>query len=1380
MATPAFPFRQSILEPPPDAVVRGDLDAALRDWLGDAGGERHFVIGGLPGAGKSTALAGIVARWRETLDADDVAIAHFCVPGDLETRSPIGAAEALALQLVTMLDGYVDALVRTSSDAGEAKVEGIAKAETVNGTQAGVLIERFVLNSSAEDAWRRLIVAPLRLLYESGCATRLMVVLDGLDEADRYDGAVKLGDLVAGMPFATPLVRLVLGTRDGQRLKRRLGGDGSVCVWDLSAGAGREESERALRTFLGDAAERLAAGGRLAADVAPAAFADAATSRSDGSFLYARLLVGTIEARATPFALADLAALPDGLDHAYAAILEQVAGDEDDCWIGRYEPILGTLCAAREPLTTKQLAVFSGLAPVALGRALNTLRPLLAVEEGRHRLSHVTFRDYLVDPEAAGDWRCDVAGAHGRIVDSYRRATGDWREDGWDAVDAYGLRHVVAHARLAVPRTTSAGAIATAGFLRAVARQDQGLGAVDAQLRLLLDDAAEGAHPAGTLRWAWIRHRLRAHLAEQLVHGAAPILVRAGRTAAAWASLSALDPAGWEAGSGRTNLVTALARDGLADLALAVAADAPDTGDERGSARAELALAGSLVMTDPERAIALVGDAPRGHTTALCGALAIHPAHVDDAWRLATRDAEAQHAVVRAVAAHDLERAVALADRVGAVDERDHGEVVWRSRSAALADACLVAVDYAPRRVEALLTSAGLAREDVTLVAFALAARGDPESDAAIAWAREEGARSHVLGALLDAAWRQAPPAKDLGPGEACIDGHRYDVPVLARLPLERVRDRPEAAARVRDILLHIVGNLAVHPFEKPPGGYAALAAAVALVDVDAAVALARDAARLPLTSPPTLHQSAEAIVARLTPVDPNAAWSVVEQVYWHGCLLEWCRAIGADRWTTALARTAAVPRQSTTTRVALAGALADHCDAADQAANAALFRLLPHPTDSTMLSDERALIEAALRLVFAAAGESPHGLANVSGQPYYVDAQTMLDQADVITAARRGDPIEARVRRIERPEARLRALYLAGPDTAAPDLTTALVHAADRLALEPHPVSRLLGDAISVLAPLAPDTALQLVPCADDPTLLPLSAHQPTWIGVNALLQRVCAAYRAASLPLARFAERILERAEMMARPDAAVDLDRLLDAAAPSQRAELAAWIAAEHPELEPTLDAHAPIDEAKPALRSHRLRRLAAQDPEAAVAACIKDPHMLRHSLGGVLAQVAQASPKRALDLHCVSDWTDAREHDTLQAIARVIADTDWDEALRIVMTLPYDNARGLALFDLAAVAGADRPAMRRARFETLAAVGAQLDGYGREYVVRGLLAALLHCEPDPTVLAQTISLASSLTDFQHQLGDVTVLIAKAQGPASVIPALADVERILDALA
>jgi hypothetical protein len=109
-----------------------------------------------------------------------------------------------------------------------------------------------------------------------------------------------------------------------------------------------------------------------------------------------------------------------------------------------------------------------------------------------------------------------------------------------------------------------------------------------------------------------------------------------------------------------------------------------------------------------------------------------------------------------------------------------------------------------------------------------------------------------------------------------CFWPHRYDVDAIARMQLERLRESTAAAELAKAALQHVAEQVLERPFgEDSSGGFASLAGALTLFDVDAALDLADRASRSQTQSAALQPKVLAGIAARLAPVDPEAAWAL-------------------------------------------------------------------------------------------------------------------------------------------------------------------------------------------------------------------------------------------------------------------------------------------------------------------------------------------------------------------------------------------------------------------------------------------------------------------------------------------------------------------------
>jgi hypothetical protein len=366
-----------------------DVDRFIRD------NPRGYVfIGAEAGMGK-TAFAAWLAHRRAYP-------AHFSYDGGREVRA---ALQNLSSQLIRAFK--VDDLAP----------DGVMPPEA--GTPAG--FEK-VLRRAADQAqlW----------------GDRLVLVVDGLDEAERHPD---------GLPFGLPMrlpagVYIICTYRTGTRLAALR----NVPLRWLKIDKGKD-NDRDIRGFLEDAARSGLAGQLAEAGMTASRFTDLLSRRCDGVWVYLHYVLE--ELRLGQRGVETIDELPTGLYGYYA---DQLSRWEDEDWGGLPGqpgwddclPLLATLGVSGEPLPATTLAALAGgeLAPGAARRLCEgAFRPLLAAREIgcqpapelRYEVYHASFREFLTgklpSPEQVSDeqkalavrLRADAVTAHSRVADVY-------------------------------------------------------------------------------------------------------------------------------------------------------------------------------------------------------------------------------------------------------------------------------------------------------------------------------------------------------------------------------------------------------------------------------------------------------------------------------------------------------------------------------------------------------------------------------------------------------------------------------------------------------------------------------------------------------------------------------------------------------------------------------------------------------------------------------------------------------------------------------------------------------------------------------------------------------------------------------------------------
>ena len=1373
-------------------VGRKKLVDAFATWLRDQKASRFFVVHGAGGSGKTTALDELAGRAADLSDDVGLAVAiHHCVPGDVATRNPTVAAETLGLQLSARLRGFPEALVQSAS-AGRQTIHGEATADAVHGTNAGVVIGTLVVNASVEDAWHNVLRKPLEAMAAQGELEQVLLVIDAIDEGDRFGGIVRLRDLVSGWGTSLPQVRMLLSTRAGETLASSLG-RARTTLWSLSSGLGGEESEGDVRSYLAEVVESVGSDVGEQSGFDRRRFVESAASRAGGNFLYARLLAQTLRGRESPLQADDADRLPSGLNEALADLLAQTVGEETEPWLSRLGPLLGALAVAREPLSEAQLALMCSLDPGQVVVSLGQLEPLLGRSDAphaadrRHRLYHRAFTEFLLDRDAAGRWYCDARTSHDRIARAYRRATNDFAESGWAAADDYGLRHCLEHAVEARWPLSELDPLVAPPLLRVSVDRFHSpvvaLVALDVAGRATVADG----DPVRALRWAGVASLARTSLREEASLGVGALLVRAGEIERALAGLAAFP----ERQELRRSLVEELARHSERAMAEALIVEAEPSWAP--GLRASLAI--GLLDSDIRSAgeIALVAELTSTERARVCKALVSTPESVDLALEIAGSDAEARHGAVRELARYDAPRAAKLAMDSGGYYERRAGGKWLRDRNTLLADVCIASndVDFALELLGDISDPSELSRAAFSL-ALELAARGDVRAETmptqGAAWARE----------LIEVA-SGTRRAQEQRPGLfAYIRFARYAVDVIDRLPLEKLtRDGNTgqlalaALSRISDRLLErVVEGTAT--FESFPQAFAAIAGALAVFDVEAALRLAERASDVPHTS---RYDVLEGAIRRLTPLDPDRAWEVARDIGTHSCYVAWAEVMPPDRVLWAAERVLTIDARYSSSRAHLASLLGSRLAPGDPQARALLGLLTPAVNGALFLVS-RAAVAAGIAATRPAVVEEM--AAYVSDQEGMPPSARLLFQEGEIRAGRATDAAglvslgTASLRDVGggRVLASVARLF------EGPRRTDGLIAIGNDMSTERLLPQAFIGKAVAMIAESHPDAAARFAGHAACPMLAPVSAHVSRSPALDLAFQLAADALTDAP-----------ERAELLARavvhtvPEDEIPsaLDMLADHLDEAERDTLDATDVFDHADDvallravrdgrrdKQTLDALLGAPREPTFLQG--LCRIAQSDLELAISLAER----ARLSSGSDDAEWEDVLIEMATAAAAAGSWQAARDaveaglitsaaaFDALGSIAIPLTVRSWRTAIDLVSRV---TPSWLSL-ELSGVAGATSLIVDTQQRE--AAFAGIMDALeatreSREYCLEALLGAMEYSGVTSAgSLARMIELCADEDDFEHRLARLTKLILQAIPTSELQPELSRMTELLDATA
>jgi hypothetical protein len=497
---------RSYVDEDPRFIERHWLAELIGERLADPGC-RFLLVTGEPGSGKTGLVAWLARGNRQwpryfirrdsqvPLNSGDARSLLFAVGHQLAAVHPdLFRPEKLEL-VVRQRVGEVTAGGRVVAvSIGDLEVspfyqtarhvEVDQEAGRVVGELAGIEVGRLVADErflEVSNLQYLALLDPAELLLSEEPEAQIVILVDALDELRYHRGSESVLGWLAACPQLPANVRFVLTSRPDERLLEVFRGRQAQWLREVEIDADSDEVEADLACYVrGFTGEPTFARALADQDVPSEHFVREAVARADGNFQYLAAFFRAIEHAVSAAALADpeekrerrqtlrgllrLEEVPAGLGELYAFFLalvrDAVAGQSIDvpgavlgesaqlpAWEGLYQRVLGVLAVTLEPLTAAQIARFGKIEAEErwLQEALARLGQFLHREEGRYRLYHASFAEYLTAAqthESHPDSYLDPAEWHRTVAAQALAHCGG----GWLAcTDGYAVAHTPAH-----------------------------------------------------------------------------------------------------------------------------------------------------------------------------------------------------------------------------------------------------------------------------------------------------------------------------------------------------------------------------------------------------------------------------------------------------------------------------------------------------------------------------------------------------------------------------------------------------------------------------------------------------------------------------------------------------------------------------------------------------------------------------------------------------------------------------------------------------------------------------------------------------------------------------------------------------------------------
>jgi tetratricopeptide (TPR) repeat protein len=390
---------------------------------------------------------------------------------EIEILQHIGVLEASGKAVgISIDDLYVSPFYKTSIHVEQ-------QAQIVRGELAGMSVKRF----TAEERFLELgnieflaLIGPAQALLKENPNSQIVILIDALDELRYYTGRDSVLDWLKASPELPANVRFVLTSRPEKELldvlRRRQKAWLREEIIDPQSEQVRSDILCCSKNF---AAQETIKNALKEHGISSDYFANLAATKAEGNFQFLVALFRVIDqtikenSRENLDKLLRFEDVPQGLDELYAFFLSLVKNSvtgrdvevlsdtpfdvkKQSSWEYLYQPILGVLSVAKEPLDFTQIIRLSASNTDErwAREAMLHIDPFLDHIDSNYRLYHSTFSEFLTSPKTQKvypEYYLEPAESHRKIVGYYRGKAPAWEDVNWHQVDDYGLSHLVEH-----------------------------------------------------------------------------------------------------------------------------------------------------------------------------------------------------------------------------------------------------------------------------------------------------------------------------------------------------------------------------------------------------------------------------------------------------------------------------------------------------------------------------------------------------------------------------------------------------------------------------------------------------------------------------------------------------------------------------------------------------------------------------------------------------------------------------------------------------------------------------------------------------------------------------------------------------------------------
>jgi hypothetical protein len=371
--------------------TRTKLLDEITTWANDKEGKSIFWLSGMAGTGKST-----IARTIAQLFASrgQLGASFFFKKGEGERGNASRFFTTIATDLVVYEPGML-AGIRKALDEDSA-----------------------VSQRALKDQFQKLILQPLLGMQQTRLqATARIVVIDALDECEQEQDIRAILQLLAQMKDIQPLpLRIVVTSRPELHIRLGFKEMPNGTYQDLVLHeVPRGTIEHDIRLFLEHELGTIRKARMLSPDWPAVHQIQALVELAVPLFIYAATVcryVGTKGSNPKVYldkVLQYRKAIFSQLDRTYLPVLDQLLveqeDDEKEMWLQAFREVVGSIVVLESPLSIASLACLLQVSQEEVKCRLDSLHSVLSVPDSEDvpiRLLHLSFREFLVDPQKQG------------------------------------------------------------------------------------------------------------------------------------------------------------------------------------------------------------------------------------------------------------------------------------------------------------------------------------------------------------------------------------------------------------------------------------------------------------------------------------------------------------------------------------------------------------------------------------------------------------------------------------------------------------------------------------------------------------------------------------------------------------------------------------------------------------------------------------------------------------------------------------------------------------------------------------------------------------------------------------------------------------------